>query len=91
MRLMLSDPTGQIERECADKVFDQKSVAMTYALAIRDEADVPVDWKRANEAIRRRWPKGLQRVKQAAWRLLEAQARRIEAAQVSSVAVEKKP
>jgi len=68
LRCVLCDPTGQIERECADPDMTQASVALTYALAIRDEAIVPVDWKRANEAIRARWPKGLERVKRMAWR-----------------------
>ena len=72
MRMMLSDPTGQIERECAMPEMKQRDVASTYGLAIRDEADVPVDWKRANAAIVRRWPKGLARVKKMAWDLLNA-------------------
>jgi hypothetical protein len=70
-RMVLSDPTGQIERECAIPEITQKSVALTYALAMRDEAIVPVDWKRANAAILKRWPKGLVRVKEAAWKKLE--------------------
>jgi hypothetical protein len=48
----------------------QRDVALTYALALRDEAIVPVDWARANAAIVKRWPKGLARVKEAAWRML---------------------
>ncbi len=68
VRICLSDPTGQIERECADKVFRQKDVALTYALAIRDESIVPVDWPRANAAIVKRWPHGLARVKELAWK-----------------------
>lgn len=64
---MLSDPTGQIERECAQPEMRQKDVALTYALAMRDETEVPVDWKRANAAILARWPKGLDRVKRLAW------------------------
>jgi hypothetical protein len=70
MGLVLSDPTGQIERECADPAMKQRDVALTYSLAIRDESAVPVDWKRVNAAILSRWPKGLQRVKERAWRLL---------------------
>ena len=66
--MMLADPTGQIERECADKMFKQADVALTYALAIRDEKEVPVDWPRANAAILKRWPKGLARVKELAWK-----------------------
>ena len=70
MRMVLSDPTGQIERECAQPEVTQADVAMTYALALRDEALVPVDWKRANAAILTRWPKGLARVKERAWKLI---------------------
>lgn len=70
---MLADPTGQIERECADGEFTQASVSLTYALAIRDEPFVPVDWKRVNAAIANRWPKGLDRVKKMAWRHFYAQ------------------
>lgn len=69
--MVLADPTGQIERECADKVFTQKSVALTYALAMSAEQHgVLVDWHRANAAIRNRWPKGLVRVKEMAWKLV---------------------
>ncbi len=71
-RMMLSDPTGQIERECADPFFKQKDVALTYAMAIRDENSVSVDWHRVNAAIRNRWPKGLDRVKQMAWAKLRS-------------------
>jgi hypothetical protein len=67
VRMVLSDPTGQIERECAEPAMKQRDVALTYALAIRDEKLVPVDWKRANAAVLARWPKGLERVKKAAW------------------------
>lgn len=71
LRMCLADPTGQIEQECADKAMKQKDVALTYALAIRDEDAVPVDWKRANAAIVKRWPKGLVRVKELAWKLFQ--------------------
>jgi hypothetical protein len=65
--IVLADPTGQIERECADKSMKQADIALTYALAIRDERFVAVDWKRANAAILKRWPRGLERVKKLAW------------------------
>lgn len=67
IRIMLADPTGQIERECDEPMLKQRDVALTYALAMRDERVVPVDWKRANEAILKRWPRGLERVKKMAW------------------------
>lgn len=43
----------------------QRSVAMTYALAIR--STWPTDWPRVNRAISARWPKGLERIKRMAW------------------------
>lgn len=70
LRMCLSDPTGQIESECANRALKQRDVALTYALAMRDQDLVPVDWKRANAAIAARWPKGLVRVKQLAWKRL---------------------
>jgi hypothetical protein len=69
-RICLSDPVGTIEQECGDSHFKQKDVALTYAMAIRDQDLVPVDWARANAAITKRWPKGLVRVKEAAWKIL---------------------
>lgn len=69
--MVLSDPTGQIESECAIRSMKQKDVALTYALAMRDEGLVPVDWKRANAAILKRWPRGLERVKKMAWGMFE--------------------
>lgn len=68
LTMHLANPAFQIEQECADKRMHQADVALTYALAIRDENIVPVDWKRANEAILKRWPRGLQRVKELAWK-----------------------
>jgi len=53
--------------ECASGKFNQASVALTYALAMRDEDIQPVDWKRANAAIIARWSvRGLERVKKLA-------------------------
>lgn len=43
----------------------QRDVAKTYALGLR--SSWPTDWKRVNEAIRARWPKGLNRIKEMAW------------------------
>ena len=69
----LVDCTNVIERECAEKALTQKSVALTYAMAMRSEAagaDKP-DWKRINAAILARWPKGLTRVKERAWAIYQ--------------------
>ena len=67
-RVVLACPTVQIEMECASKRFKQADVALTYALAMRDEDVQSVDWKRANAAIVARWSlRGLERVKRMAW------------------------
>jgi hexokinase len=44
----------------------QKDIASTYGLGLR--SSYPTDWKRVNEAILARWPKGLARIKDAAWK-----------------------
>lgn len=76
---VLHNPTTFIERECEDRRLKQKDVALSYALAMRGEAlGEPVDWPRVNAAIARRWPKGLVRVKEMAWKLREAAAGAIE-------------
>ncbi len=72
-RLYLADPTQLIEDECGNRALKQKDVALTYAIAIRDQDVVPVDWPRANAAITKRWPKGLVRVKEMAWRRIRTQ------------------
>lgn len=64
----LADPVGTIEQECAMPQIRQRDVGLTYAMAMASEGvGVPVDWKRANAAIAKRWPKGLDRVKKLAW------------------------
>ncbi len=67
---------------CTDTIIEEltwehstrKSVGLSYALAMKSEAqgaDTP-DWKTINAAIRERWGlRGLERVKQRAWRLCE--------------------
>lgn len=64
----LADGAGTIENEIKLGAT-QKDVAKTYALAMR--SDVPQDWQRINNAIRARWPKGLNRIKESAWRKCE--------------------
>ena len=68
----LTDPEGTIEREI-EQGLKQGEVALTYALAIRGEPLVPVNWSRVNAAITKRWPKGLMRVKKAAWKKLRTE------------------
>lgn len=49
----------------------QKSVALTYAMALTSRERASTDWPKVNRAILARWPKGLDRVKRMAWRLIE--------------------
>lgn len=52
---------NEIEQGCS-----QKSVAKTYALALR--SSWPTDWKRVNGSIVAKWGKtGLERIKRLAW------------------------
>lgn len=64
MPLEIMNPEFVIENEIANGA-NQKEVAKTYALALRKMDSV--DWKRINQAIMDRWPKGLERVKNLAW------------------------
>jgi hypothetical protein len=48
----------------------QKSVALIYAFLIQQE-QMTADWRRINAAIIERWPKGLARVKEMAWKIEE--------------------
>ena len=66
-----------IELACVEGVIEneithgcsQRTVAMSYALGLR--SSWPTDWKRVNEMIVARWPKGLERVKRMAWKFAE--------------------
>lgn len=66
--------TEVIKQEVTFKGATRKSIGLTYAMAMRSEAakaDKP-DWKAINQAILARWGiKGLEAVKQRAWRLFE--------------------
>jgi hypothetical protein len=65
-----------IELACVESVIEnelemglpQKEIAKTYAMGI--VSTWPTDWGRVNTAITKRWPKGLPRVKEMAWKLL---------------------
>ncbi len=55
----------------ADKRCTQKDVAGFYADLIRCaniHGVASIDWKKINEAIVTRWPKGLVRIKTMAWK-----------------------
>lgn len=61
----LVDPTGTILSELGHKDVTQRSVALTYYLAMI--SDFKTDWEKVNRAIIERWSvAGLQRVKQLA-------------------------
>lgn len=61
-------------QEIAEPKITQKSLAMTYAMAICS-SDQP-DWSKVNNAIIARWSRsGLERVKKAAWKLIESKAK----------------
>ena len=63
------DPTGQLLGEIADTRITQRSVALTYRLAmIAEQHGETVDWPKINRAIMNRWSRsGLERVKKMAW------------------------
>ena len=66
MRVELCDCQNVLLEEIADKHFTQKSVALTYAMAM--ESSERVDWYVVNQAIIKRWSEsGLERVKRMAW------------------------
>ena len=56
---------NEIEQGCS-----QKEIANTYAMAL--VSSWPTDWKRVNEAIAVKWPRGLNRVKTWAWKIAES-------------------
>lgn len=60
-----------------DKHTKQSDVAACYADAIiadhlaRKQGITEVDFELVNQAIRARWPKGLNRVREQAWKILK--------------------
>jgi hexokinase len=46
----------------------QKGIAETYAMGM--VSSWPTDWARVNQAIIKRWPKGLNRVKKMAHKIM---------------------
>lgn len=66
MRVQLANCTQTLLNEIASRDFNQKSVAMTYALALRSSETT--DWPTVNNAIIERWSRsGLNRIKEWAW------------------------
>lgn len=72
MRMELACCESVIENEIAQGL-KQKDVAETYAMAL--VSTWPTDWKRVNEAILKRWPRGLNRVKEMAHKIVETRRR----------------
>lgn len=69
MHIELMACEAVIENECSHRECTQADVAKTYAMAL--VSSWPTDWARANAAILKRWPKGLERVKKKAHRIVE--------------------
>ena len=66
MIIELSDPTGTMLQEIADTRCKRKTVAKTYALALR--GSVEPDWGAVNRAIIERWSvSALEWIKTQAW------------------------
>lgn len=71
MTITIVDPEGQVEHEIKAKL-PQACIAATYGLAIiASNLGEKVDWERMNRAILARWPKGLTRVKEMAWKFVK--------------------
>lgn len=51
--IILADPQGQLLDEIADPAMHRADVITTYALAVRQKADI--DWAAVNAAIIARW------------------------------------
>lgn len=73
MQIELADCTNVIVRECASPDITQPDIAQTYAMAL--VSSWPTDWAVVNAAIVKRWPKGLERVKKLAWKIIETKRR----------------
>ncbi len=72
MRIELCCCTATLLREISDKNFSQKSIVLTYAMAINSSE--PKDWESVNDAIIKRWSRsGLEYIKRMAWKQIEAQ------------------
>ena len=66
MIIELANCERTILQEISNKQFKQRSIAKTYALAMRSSE--PVDWSKVNAAIIERWSvSGLDRIKKMAW------------------------
>lgn len=53
----------------------QQEIAEIYATGIQQRNRTKIDWGRINAAIFGRWPMGLTRIKEMAWKIAEARVR----------------
>lgn len=70
LNIEMHDPEGQLLSEIKFQGITQGSVAITYAYAIVQLGD-KADWRKMNAAIVAKWPKGLTRLKKAAWKIVD--------------------
>lgn len=71
VRVELADCTNVLLREIGEPEISEKGIVQTYAMAIC--SSFPTDWPKVNEAIVARFgAKGRERIKRAAWKLIEA-------------------
>jgi hypothetical protein len=78
----MTKPGFTIELACCESVLlneiswpetKQKSLAITYAMSICSSESRTIDWAKVNAAIEKRWSKSaVTRVKEMAWKLIEA-------------------
>lgn len=73
MHMELADCTNVLLSMIPEKECTQSLVADYYAMAL--VSSWPTDWRVVNEAILARWPKGLTRVKEKAWKIVEQKKR----------------
>jgi len=69
--------TSALLREIADKNAKQKDVALTFAMALKSEAECAdrVDWEKVGAAAVERWsPSGWRRIKERGWAIAEGRS-----------------
>jgi hypothetical protein len=73
VNIELMDCTNVLLREIASPEIGEKGITQTYAMAIC--SSFPTDWPKVNEAIAARFKaKGRERIKKAAWKLIEGKS-----------------
>lgn len=77
LTITMDNPQAQLLEELTQKGITQDSVAITYAFIMAQEGNA-ADWPKLNAAIRAKWPKGLVRIKQRAWKQIEEWEARVK-------------